>query len=74
VDVPRLRPPQRRPRAQLPRHPMEHACAPAHHNPPGERVYPSRAHTQRPVLTLPLQSRTLRDADCIHIVAAKHCE
>src|SRR5882672_5928809 len=42
------------------------------HNPPGERVYPSRARTQRPVLMRPLQARTLRDADYIHIVPAKH--
>src|SRR5882672_6409923 len=42
------------------------------HNPPGERGYPSRARTQRPVLMRPLQACTLRDAACIHIVPAKH--
>jgi len=69
VDLPQLRCPQRKPRPQLPRHPMEHACAPAHHNPPGERVYPSRARTQRP----PCSRARSRPAPCVRPISYTSC-
>ena len=69
MDLPQLRCPQRKPRPQLPRHPMEHACAPAHHNPPGERVYPSRARTQRP----PCSRARSRPAPCVRPISYTSC-
>lgn len=71
MDLSRLRYSRRGARAELPGHQVEHGCKGFYHNSFGELKNPF-PFMNRPMLTGILKARSLRDADSIHIVPAKH--